>query len=183
VIGGEESAVVLAFATPTSHDKDAAVEALFREHFGTMVRLAFCLLGDRSAAEDVAQEAFVALHLHWGNLRDRGALLPYVRSVVFNQCRSRQRWLVRGRRALTDLGAPDSVPSSEDAAVLVDETHRLGRAIRDLPRRQREVIVCRFLLGLSEAETSAELDMSVGSVKQHTHRARAALQAVMGADR
>ena len=183
VNGGEESAVVLAFATPTSRDKDAVVEALFREHFGSMVRLAYCLLGDRSAAEDVAQEAFVALHLHWGTLRDRGALLPYVRSVVFNQCRSRQRWLIRGRRAMSDLGSPDPVPSSEDSAVLLDETHRLSRAIRDLPRRQREVIVCRFLLGLSEAETSAELDMSVGSVKQHTHRARAALQAAMGAGR
>ena len=95
VSGGEESAVVLAFATPTARDKDAAVEALFREHFGTMVRLAYCLLGDRSAAEDVAQEAFVSLHLHWSTLRDHGALLPYVRSVVFNLCRSRQRWLIR----------------------------------------------------------------------------------------
>ena len=84
---------------------------------------------------------------------------------------------------MSDLGSPDPVPSSEDSAVLLDETHHLSRAIRDLPRRQREVIVCRFLLGLSEAETSAELDMSVGSVKQHTHRARAALQAVMGAGR
>lgn len=181
--GGEESAVVLAFEAPTSHDKDAVVEALFREQFGSMVRLAYCLLGDRSAAEDVAQEAFVSLHLHWGTLRDRGALLPYVRSVVFNQCRSRQRWLIRGRRAVSELGSPELVPSSEDSAVLLDETHRLGRAIRALPLRQREVIVCRFLLGLSEAETSAELDISVGSVKQHTHRARAALQAVMGAGR
>ncbi|KRF29902.1 RNA polymerase sigma factor [Phycicoccus sp. Soil802] len=179
--GGEESAVVLAFATPTSRDKDAVVEALFREHYGTMVRLAYCLLGDRAAAENVAQEAFVSLHLHWSSLRDRGALLPYVRSVVFNQCRSRQRWLIRGRRAMTQLGSPDLVPSSEDAALGLDETHRLGQAIRELPRRQREVVVCRFLLGLSESETSTELDISMGSVKQHTHRARATLQAAMGA--
>jgi RNA polymerase sigma-70 factor (sigma-E family) len=183
VDGGEESAVVLAFATHESPDRDAVVEALFREHYGSMVRLAYCLLGDRAAAEDAAQEAFVSLHLHWGTLRDRGALLPYVRSVVFNQCRSRQRWLVRGRRAMTDLGSPELVPSSEDSAVRSDESNRLGQAIRELPRRQREVIVCRFLLGLSESETSVELDISLGSVKQHTHRARATLQAVMGAGR
>jgi RNA polymerase sigma-70 factor (sigma-E family) len=183
VNGGEESAVVLAFATHASPDRDAAIEVLFREHYGSMVRLAYCLLGDRSAAEDAAQEAFVSLHLHWSTLRDRGALLPYVRSVVFNQCRSKQRWLVRGRRAMTDLGSPELVPSSEDSAIRLDESNRLGKAIRELPRRQREVVVCRFLLGLSESETSAELDMSVGSVKQHTHRARATLQSVMGAGR
>ena len=74
--GGEESAVVLAFATPTSRDKDAVVEALFREHFGSMVRLAYCLLGDRAAAEDVAQEAFVALHLHRGTCETGARCCP-----------------------------------------------------------------------------------------------------------
>jgi RNA polymerase sigma-70 factor (sigma-E family) len=173
--------VVLPFATPPP--RDAVVEALFREHYPGMVRLAYCLLGDRAAAEDVAQEAFVSLHVHWNSVRDRGAVLAYVRSVVFNQCRSRQRRLTRGRDAVAELGAPEEVASSEETAVRLDELHRLGVAIRRLPSRQREVLVCRFLLGMSEAETSAELEISVGSVKQHTHRARAALQVMMGADR
>jgi RNA polymerase sigma factor (sigma-70 family) len=145
-----------------------------------MVRLAYCLLGDRAAAEDVAQEAFLSLHVHSDSVRDRGAVVAYVRSVVFNQCRSRQRWLGRGRRAVSELGAPEPVASSEDSAVRLDEVHRLGLAIRALPPRQREVLVCRFLLGLSEAETAAELEISTGSVKQHTHRARAALETMMG---
>jgi len=173
--------VVLPLATHAT--RDTVIEVLFREHFASMVRLAYCLLGEREAAEDAAQEAFVSLHLNWDKLRDQGAVLAYVRSAVFNQCRSRQRRLSRGRTAIAYLGAPEAVVSSEDTAIRLDEVHRLGRAIHGLPARQREVLVCRFLLGMSEAETSAELDISVGSVKQHTHRARAALQVVMGEGR
>ena len=179
--GAAKSAVVVPLAIRQT--RDAAVEALFREHYAGMVRLAYCLLGDRGAAEDAAQEAFVSLHQHWDSVRDRGSVLAYVRSAVFNQCRSRQRRLVHGRRAMDRLGSPDPVPSSEETAVRSDEVHRLGDAIRALPTRQREVLVCRFLLGLSEAQTSAELEISVGSVKQHVHRARAALETMMGEGR
>ena len=175
---GAGSAVVVPLAAKSP--RDAAIEALFRQHYAAMVRLAYCLLSDRGAAEDAVQEAFVSLHQHWDSVRDRGVVVAYVRSAVFNQCRSRQRRLIHGRRAIAQLAPPEPVRSTEDDAVRSDEVHRLGVAIRQLSPRQREVLVCRFLLGLSEAETSAELDISVGSVKQHTHRARAALQGMMG---
>ena len=133
-----------------------------------------------AASEDAAQEAFAALHRHWDGVRDSGALVAYLRRATINQCRTGQRRLIRGRGALARMSRPASAPSSEDAAVAHDEYRRLAAAISELPTRQREVLVCRYLLEMSEAETSQALEIGVGSVKQHAHRARATLHAMMG---
>jgi RNA polymerase sigma-70 factor (ECF subfamily) len=65
--------------------------------------------------------------------------------------------------------------SPEDAAVVRDEVGALVTAMRSLPRRQREVLACRYVLELSIEETAALLDISDGSVKTHTHRGLKAL--------
>ena len=77
-------------------------------------------------------------------------------------------------RSGSDAATGDA-PNSEDAAVAHDEYRRLGACISELPTRQREVLVCRYLLDMSEAETSQALDIGIGSVKQHAHRARTTL--------
>ena len=98
------------------------------------------------------QDAFVALHRHWRDLRKQPAAIAYLRAAVVNGCRSRQRRLVQARTAPPALRPlATSVPSSEDTAVTRDEAARLAAAVRTLPRRQREVLVCRFYLELSEA--------------------------------
>ena len=99
-----------------------------------------------TASEDAAQEAFASLHRHWDGVRDSGALVAYLRRATINQCRTGQRRLIRGRGALARIPRPASAPSSEDAAVAHDEYRRLAAAIRELPTRQREVLVCRYLL-------------------------------------
>jgi len=161
-------------------DRDTVLEGLFREHYPSMVRVAYCLMGDLTASEDAAQEAFASLHRHWDGVRDSGALVAYLRRATINQCRTGQRRLIRGRGALARIPRPASAPSSEDAAVARDEYRRLAAAISELPTRQREVLVCRYLLEMSETETSQALEIGVGSVKQHAHRARATLHAMMG---
>ncbi len=165
---------------PSKVDRDTVLEGLFRDHYPSLVRMAYCLLGDRTASEDAAQEAFASLHRHWDGVRDSGALVAYLRRATINQCRTGQRRLVRGRGALARIPRPASAPSSEDAAVAHDECRRMAEAIRGLPTRQREVLVCRYLLEMSEAETSQALEIGVGSVKQHAHRARTTLHTMMG---
>jgi RNA polymerase sigma factor (sigma-70 family) len=66
-------------------------------------------------------------------------------------------------------------PSSEEAAVASDEQARLAAAVRALPRRQREVLVCRYYLDLSVADTAALLHITNGSVKRHAYRGIGAL--------
>ena len=176
--GGDVALSVVAEVPPASAaDRDDAVDALFRLHCADLVRLAVCLLGDRGAAEDVVQDAFLALHRGWWRLRAETSALAYLRAAVVNGCRSRQRRLVRARRVtpLLALAAGSGGPSGEDEVLARDEAHRVAAAVQRLPGRQREVIVCRYFLGLSEAQTAALLGVSLGSAKRHAHRAMAAL--------
>jgi RNA polymerase sigma-70 factor (sigma-E family) len=156
--------------------RDEAIDVLFRRHYPDLLRLAYCLLGERSQAEDAVQDAFVSLYSHWIGLRDPAAAPDYLRSAVINRCRSRVRALVRertGRRLQIVVDVAQA--SSEDAAVARAEGSRLARLVQRLPRRQREVVVCRYYLELSVAETAELLGIAVGSVKRHAHRAIATL--------
>ncbi|WP_377642012.1 RNA polymerase sigma factor [Oryzobacter terrae] len=155
----------------TTASRDEAVGVLFRAHAAGLVRLAYVLLGDREAAEDAVQEAYLSLHRHWNRLRDHGAARAYLRAAVINRCRSGQGQLVRSRRTRDRLASVEWLePSSEARAVEHDDARRLAAAVRDLPTRQREVVVCRYYLELTEAETAALLEIGLGSVKRHAHR-------------
>lgn len=161
--------------TDEESSRDAALDVLFRRHYADLVRLVFCLEGDRRQSEDIVQDAFVALYRHGNGMRDGGAALSHLRSEVLDRSRSRLRLAVRDRRAplmrLVDL-QPEDVPERD--LMLVSQS-RLLRAVRGLPRRQREVVVCRYHLELGLAETAQVLGISVGSVRRHWQRAILAL--------
>src|SRR5579875_1158668 len=142
-----------------------------------LVRLAYVMLGSRQAAEDVVQEAFLGLYRNWGRLADTSRALPYVRSSVLNGCRSVLR---RGRAGRTS--APPDIPaeSAEAAALTADEHRAVMRAIRRLPDRQREALVLRFYLDLSDAQIAADMGISAGTVRSTIYRALAALGQMLG---
>lgn len=169
--------VVREFREP---ERDEAIEVLFRAHYATLLRLAFCLLGERAPAEDAVQDAFVSAYTHWTGLRDPDAAPAYLRSAVINRCRSRLRDKLRRGSRPTLLLIDSSAASSEDVVVQQTERSRLAGAVRRLPQRQREVVVCRYYLELSTAETAGLLGIGVGSVKRHAHRAVEALSRQLG---
>jgi RNA polymerase sigma-70 factor (sigma-E family) len=150
-----------------------------RGRWPAMVRLAYALTGDRGHAEDVAQSAFARAYASWGRVRRVGDPDAYVRRIVLNENRKR----FRGHRVPEDL--PGTLPETacgapsgpEDREALLDALGRLGP-------RQRAVIVLRYLLDMSEAETAAALNCSVGTVKSQASRALATLRrdAVGGQD-
>lgn len=154
--------------------RSEVLEGVFRAEYQGLLRLAVVIVGDRPAAEDVVMEAFCALHRNWGRVRDREAPLGYLRSAIILASRSHLRRLARERRRprVWDVGRPD--PSGDDALGRRTREAVLG-AVRALPTRQREVIVCRYYLDLSEPQTADLLQISVGAVKRHAHRARGAL--------
>jgi RNA polymerase sigma factor (sigma-70 family) len=152
------------------------VDVLFRRHYAGLLRLGVVMLGSREAAEDVVQDAFVALHRHWASLRDPEAAEAYLRSAVLNRCRSWVRRQVTQRAPRPLMLVREQQPSPEDALVGRDEVGSLVAAMRTLARRQREVLACRFVLELSVAETAQLLEISEGSVKAHTHRGLQVLQ-------
>jgi RNA polymerase sigma-70 factor (sigma-E family) len=157
-------------------DASAAVTALYQAHAVGLIRLAIIMVGDRTAAEDVVQEAFVGLYRHWGRLSDPAKALTYLRSTVLNGSRSalRQRSRQHRREQAHGWSGPDW--DNAEYQVMVGEEHRLTlAAIRRLPDRQREALVLRFYLEMSEEGTARAMGISRGTVKSATSRALAAL--------
>jgi len=157
-------------ATP---DAARHVTALYQAHALGLVRLAVIMLGDRAAAEDVVQDAFLSLYSHWASLSDTSNALPYVRSSVLNGCRTVLRRRVRGVHSAAFAELP---LESAEASALIGEEHRaVLAAIRRLPDRQREALVLRYYLDMAEEEVATAMRVSRGTVKSATSRAITAL--------
>ena len=156
---------------------EEAVAALFRAEYRSLVRLAALLLGDRGASEEVVQDAFVKLQLGWARLHDHDRAPAWLRSTVLNGARSRLRRQQVRRRHLESI--PGDAASAESRALENDEHREVIAALRTLPVRQREALVLKFYLDLSEAETAATMGVSAGSVKTHVHRGLASLASVL----
>lgn len=153
---------------------DEAVERLYVQHWASLVGLGTLLVRDREVAEDVAQDAFVALHGRWDRLREREKALAYLRRSVVNGCRSKGR-----RQSVADRHRSEPAADAVSAEMSVLASERRGEvltALAALPRRQREVLVLRHWLDLTEAEIAAALGISPGSVKTHVSRGLAALR-------
>ena len=143
----------------------------FEEAFDPMrrsaYRAAYRLLGERAAAEDVAAEALARAYARWSSVVDHAE--PWVVTVATNLALDvgRRRATATSRQAmLIDEAAADQVECRLD----------LQAALRALPRRQREVVVLRFLGDLSEKATATALAVDIGTVKSHTARALARLR-------
>jgi RNA polymerase sigma factor (sigma-70 family) len=186
-----DTSVAPSGSRPARPDAGAGVTALYQGHAVGLIRLAIIMLGDRAAAEDVVQDAFIGLYRHWGGLCDDANALSYVRSSVLNGCRNalRQRarhdrrdWRYRrDREERGDRG--ELVAASAETMALVSEQHRLTlAAIRRLPDRQREALALRFYLDMSEDETARAMRVSRGTVKSATSRAIAALARMLKED-
>ena len=156
-------------------DRDAGLTQLFLAHHRQLVGFARLLVDDVATAEDVVQDAFLALHRRWTWLRDPQAAYEYLRTAVLNGSRTQLRRR-RVRAAHAAAAVPDQ-PSAEVSAADRAERHAVWDGLSTLPRRQREVLVLRYYLDQSEAEIARTLEISAGSVKQHASRGLAALTA------
>ena len=162
---------------PVEWSADHAVIELYSMHYRALVRLAAMLLRDTPTAEEVVQDAFVAMHGGWQRLRDAEKALAYLRQAVVNRSRS-----VLRHRTVVDKNlqkAPPDMPSAEHGALVLLERSAVVAALRELPDRQREAIVLRYYADLSEAEIAAAMKISRGAVKSHTARGMTALRAAL----
>ena len=165
----------------SSWSADEALEALYAAHWRPLVRLAVLLVRDLGTAEEVVQDAFVAVHDRWGRLRDPDRALAYLRQAVVNRSRStlRHRGVVE-RHARAEGRRPDGgVPGADEAAVADERRATVLAALAHLPERQREVLALRHYAGLAEAEIADALGISSGSVKTHASRGNARLRELL----
>ncbi len=157
----------------------AAVTELFHHHYRRLVGLAGIMVDDRETAEEVVQDSFEALYRNWSQLRDPHAATAYLNRSVVNGARSKVRR--RGTARALQLPEADVAPSAETGGLATSRRQDLVAAVRQLPRRQREVVVLRYFLDLSEIEIADWLGVSTGSVKRHASRANDSLRRRMEA--
>ena len=152
----------------TPHVIDLPFEEAFDELYARAYGVAFQLLGVRSEAEDVAQETLARAFVRWRSVHSHPE--AWVVRVAGNL--AIDTW--RRRRRITRSPAPDVATPGPDSQ-RVD----LHRALAGLSKRQREVVVLRYLADLPEADVARSIGCSTGSVKVHAARGLAALRTAM----
>jgi RNA polymerase sigma factor (sigma-70 family) len=187
---------------PKRADDEHGFEAFFRAVFPKTVAVARRVTGEHAAAEDAAIEAMAKAHLRWQRIGPAPWRERWVLRVAVNEAIRR---LPRATAGTRDDVASDNTWPGEDRAI--EGSGRAGgggtawpptdgpdpaeeivlrqaltAALRRLPRRQREVVVLRYLVGLSETQVAEALDISHGTVKTHLRRGLAGLRKDMDLD-
>jgi RNA polymerase sigma-70 factor (ECF subfamily) len=158
----------------------SSFEALVSRHQSRALRLAYSLAG--ADAEDAVQDAFVKAYAALGRFRDGAAFVPWLLRIVANESRNRRRSAGRrDRLALRVAARPsgDAAPSPEGSALAAEDHRMLVDAINGLADRDREVIACKWFVGLSESEMAEVLGCRPGTVKSRLYRALERLRAAL----
>nr|WP_235032696.1 SigE family RNA polymerase sigma factor [Actinacidiphila yanglinensis] len=174
VAAGDGADEAMAVGTTVDH-----LTETYRAHYRSLLGLAALLLDDTASCEDVVQEAFIRVHSARSRVRDPEKTLAYLRQTVVNLSRSALRRRILGLKLLAKP-MPD-MASAEEGAYEILERDQLKAAMRTLQRRQREVLVLRYFVDMTEAQVAETLGISLGSVKAYGSRGLAALRVAMEA--
>ncbi len=142
-------------------------ERFYADRYAWAVRLARDLTGDAAVAEELAQEAFIAVRRRFADV-DHPA--SYLRAVIVNAARS------YGRRRLLERRHAPSAPDPSTPEHLVE----LADVLNGLPLRQRSAIVLRYLEGLDDDEIAGLLGCRRSTVRSLVHRGLHDLREVLG---
>jgi RNA polymerase sigma-70 factor (sigma-E family) len=166
---------VMSGADELAPDIVAAGAADFEEFAASrwpgLVRLAYGLTGDRWLAEDLAQTALARAYASWWRVRRAADPDAYLRRILIN-CSNRR---FRRRRVAEQPGDPPEM-AIPDHAASVDDRAELLDALRELPPRQRAVIVLRYWADLSDTQAAAALGCSPATVRSQATRGLAKLR-------
>lgn len=162
--------------TPEDEARRRFVEEIYHAEAVSLVRLARIFTDDRNGAEDIVQEAFIRLFHAAGRIDERSKSVAYLRSIVLNLARDHNR---RGLMSLHHIDAmidhrtPDR---PDDVFVRTERQAEVLDALAELSPRQRDCLVLRYYLELSESEIAGTLSISPNSVKTHCRRGLQALE-------
>jgi RNA polymerase sigma-70 factor (sigma-E family) len=154
------------------------VTALYLAHYRTLVRLAALLVQDLATAEEIVQDAFVAVHAAWRRLPDADHAVHYLRRSVIDRSRSALR-----QREVADKLSPVTVPAARRAsreANIEVERSAFVSALWTLPIWQREVVVLRYFADLPETQVASATGISEAAVRSHTTEAMSSLRTELG---
>jgi RNA polymerase sigma-70 factor (sigma-E family) len=136
------------------------LDELYRANAPGALRLAYLLTGNRDAANDLVQEAFVRVAARFRHLRDRNSFEPYLRRTMVNLAKSGFRRASLERRFIARFRDPKPRSTTPE----IDTRHDLWQLLLRLPARQRIALVLRFYEDMSELETAEVLGTSARAV-------------------
>jgi RNA polymerase sigma-70 factor (ECF subfamily) len=169
----------------------AAFNCLVERYQAGVYNLCLRLMGNAAAAEDAAQEAFIAAFRHLDRFRG-GSFRAWLYRIAANACydemrrrkarpaASLDRPVAQGERALEP---PDSAPGLEEHAANVELRTALESALARLPEEQRLAVILCDVQGFDYAEVAAVMQVSLGTVKSRISRARSRLREMLRAER
>ena len=160
----------------------AAFGALYRRYLDRVYGYCFYLLGDHHDAEDATERTFLAALGAIRRFHDQGASFrSWLFRIAHNQVANALRTRARRRTARLDL-VPEPVgePDPADRAGAADDARRIRRALATLSDDRRQVVVLRFVDGLSAREIGVALGRSEGAVRVLQHRALRELAGLLG---
>jgi RNA polymerase sigma-70 factor (ECF subfamily) len=155
-----------------------ALEAIHSQLYGwALTRCGF----DHSAAEDLMQEAYVALLNGSARFDNKSSLKTFLFGVVQNLARSRLRQIALRMRLVTTYAAGAEDRGVDEAGTDDMESRQVWKAVEGLPARQRDVTELVFCRDMTIEEASAVMGVSVGTGRVHYDRAKKALAGKLSA--
>lgn len=181
VKGGDDSAAAddATLLAKTAHGDSVAFRRLVERHIANVTAIARGMLRDPAEAQDVAQEAFLRLWRHAGELElGNGGVKPWLRRVVSNMCIDRMR--ASRNTTVTDEVPDRAEPATQGTALEEqDMAARVRKALDALPERQRQALTLFHFEGLSQLEICDVLGISEDAVESLLARARRTLKAAL----
>jgi RNA polymerase sigma factor (sigma-70 family) len=175
VLGGVRRAIDDAEAVARARDGDLDAYGVLVARYTLRAHRAAFLLGAGEESDDVVQEAFVKAFRHLSRFRVGESFGPWLLRIVTNETRNLTRSRRRRAALAVRLGTAEAADAAADTPVdevlAAERRAQLVAAVNALPDRERQVLVCRYFLDLSEAETAQVLAWPLGSVKSRTWRA------------
>jgi RNA polymerase sigma-70 factor (ECF subfamily) len=172
--------VTAASAEDQADDEDVVerFEDFYLREFTSVVGLAFVLSGSSLAAEDLAQEAFMAAQRDWSRIGGYDNPGAWVRKVVANKAKNAFRNRARELGVMMRLALQWGV--APGVYELPGEHAEVWSAVRSLPKRQQQVVALHYLEGYTLREIAAALSIAEGTVKAHLHQGRTTLKQQLG---
>jgi RNA polymerase sigma-70 factor (ECF subfamily) len=148
-------------------------EEIVRRTQGMVFSMAYHFLHDRPLAEELAQEVFLQLHRHLGELDSMPHVTYWLRRVTANRCIDcARRRKLRPQVGLDSVPEPAALPAGGDPML----SQRLARLVASLPEKARIVVIMRYQEDLDPDDIAAALKMPVRTVKSHLQRSLALLR-------
>jgi RNA polymerase sigma-70 factor (sigma-E family) len=157
-------------------EREAAYVEFATSRRDQLRRIAYGMCGDWHQADDLTQTALVKLYVAWPRITRHGTEDAYARKVLLNAAIDVSRRPARRETPTAVLPETAAPPGAS-----VEDRTSLVAALQLLPAQQRAAVLLRHWLGLSVAETAAELGIAEGTVKSHTSRGLSALREAMAA--